>query len=56
MNEASASTASARIWRSPADGVSRSSIAQSILDAIADYNRYDCVSTLRLRDWLIALS
>ena len=22
------------------------------LDAIADYNRYDCVSTLRLRDWL----
>ncbi|MBK0418957.1 TM0106 family RecB-like putative nuclease [Leucobacter sp. CSA1] len=24
------------------------------LDAIADYNRYDCVSTLRLRDWLLA--
>ena len=22
------------------------------LDGIADYNRYDCVSTLRLRDWL----
>lgn len=25
------------------------------LDAIADYNRYDCVSTLRLRDWLRGL-
>lgn len=23
------------------------------LDAIADYNAYDCVSTLRLRDWLL---
>ena len=28
--------------------------AQLKLDAIADYNRYDCVSTLRLRDWLLA--
>lgn len=27
---------------------------QRMLDAIADYNRYDCVSTLRLRDWLLA--
>lgn len=26
--------------------------AQRMLDGIADYNRYDCVSTLRLRDWL----
>ena len=26
--------------------------ARRILDDIADYNRYDCVSTLRLRDWL----
>ncbi len=26
---------------------------QRMLDAIADYNRYDCVSTLRLRDWLL---
>ena len=26
------------------------------LDAIADYNRYDCVSTLRLRDWLLTLA
>src|SRR5699024_8193027 len=25
--------------------------AQSGLEALADYNRYDCVSTLRLRDW-----
>lgn len=27
-------------------------LGQHRLDAIADYNRYDCVSTLRLRDWL----
>lgn len=27
---------------------------QERLDQIADYNRYDCVSTLRLRDWLLA--
>lgn len=26
------------------------------LEAIADYNRYDCVSTLRLRDWLLRLA
>ena len=30
--------------------------AQHMLDSIADYNRYDCVSTLRLRDWLRALA
>jgi len=30
--------------------------AQRILDEIADYNRYDCVSTLRLRDWMLALA
>ena len=30
--------------------------AQRILDEIADYNRYDCVSTFRLRDWLLALA
>lgn len=29
---------------------------QRRLDAIADYNRYDCVSTLRLRDWLLQLA
>lgn len=29
---------------------------QARLDAIADYNRYDCVSTLRLRDWLLQLA
>src|SRR5690554_1750679 len=29
---------------------------QHKLDAIADYNRYDCVSTLRLRDWLRGLA
>lgn len=27
--------------------------ATAILDDLADYNRYDCVSTLRLRDWLV---
>jgi predicted RecB family nuclease len=27
---------------------------QAKLDAIADYNEYDCLSTLRLRDWLLA--
>lgn len=34
--------------------VGRDGEAQAILDEIGDYNRYDCVSTLRLRDWLIA--
>jgi len=29
-------------------------VAQAKLDAIADYNEYDCLSTLRLRDWLLA--
>ncbi|WP_108252703.1 TM0106 family RecB-like putative nuclease [Planctomonas deserti] len=28
--------------------------AQAKLDDIGRYNRYDCVSTLRLRDWLLA--
>ena len=28
--------------------------AQALLDDIGEYNRYDCVSTLRLRDWLLA--
>lgn len=27
--------------------------AQVIFDDLADYNRYDCVSTRRLRDWLV---
>lgn len=30
--------------------------ARQLLDRIADYNRYDCVSTLRLRDWLRSLT
>ena len=29
---------------------------RSILDDLADYNRYDCVSTLRLRDWLLGIA
>ena len=29
---------------------------ERVLDSIADYNRYDCVSTLRLRDWLRELA
>ncbi|WP_066460788.1 TM0106 family RecB-like putative nuclease [Sanguibacter suarezii] len=28
--------------------------SRAVLDLIADYNRYDCLSTLRLRDWLLA--
>ncbi|MBB2975964.1 uncharacterized protein FHX49_001531 [Microbacterium endophyticum] len=27
--------------------------SREILDDLADYNRYDCVSTRRLRDWLV---
>lgn len=27
--------------------------ARARLDALADYNEYDCLSTLRLRDWLL---
>ena len=30
--------------------------AQDLLKEIADYNEYDCVSTLRLRDWLRAVA
>lgn len=30
--------------------------AQAILDDLADYNRYDCVSTRRLRNWLIDIA
>lgn len=29
---------------------------QAKLDAIADYNEYDCVSTLKLRDWMLELA
>ncbi|PZR52924.1 DNA helicase [Xylanimonas oleitrophica] len=29
---------------------------QRLLDAIADYNEYDCRSTLALRDWLLGLA
>ncbi|MEO8907639.1 MAG: TM0106 family RecB-like putative nuclease, partial [Microbacteriaceae bacterium] len=29
---------------------------QRMLDSIADYNRYDCLSTLRLRDWMLGLA
>ena len=39
-----------------ADTVEDRAEGQRRLDAIADYNRYDCVSTLRLRDWLLALA
>ncbi|GAA1829840.1 TM0106 family RecB-like putative nuclease [Agromyces salentinus] len=40
----------------PATGLSGQAAAQHILDDLADYNRYDCVSTLRLRDWLLGLA
>ena len=29
---------------------------RQILDSIAEYNEYDCLSTLRLRDWLLAIA
>ncbi|QAY69615.1 TM0106 family RecB-like putative nuclease [Xylanimonas protaetiae] len=40
------------------DAVLRGDAAQGqkMLDAIADYNAYDCRSTLRLRDWLRGLA
>ncbi|WP_336697118.1 TM0106 family RecB-like putative nuclease [Curtobacterium sp. USHLN213] len=31
------------------------SAGQHMLDEVADYNAYDCRSTLRLRDWLLSL-
>ncbi|WOF23571.1 TM0106 family RecB-like putative nuclease [Microbacterium betulae] len=34
-------------------GDGREDAAREILDDLADYNRYDCVSTRRLRDWLV---
>ncbi|WP_349826856.1 TM0106 family RecB-like putative nuclease [Brevibacterium litoralis] len=33
----------------------RAEEAARVLQQIADYNEYDCVSTLRLRDWLLSL-
>src|SRR5690606_28516889 len=30
--------------------------AERLLDDLADYNRYDCVSTRRLRNWLIDIA
>ncbi|MGD9606727.1 MAG: TM0106 family RecB-like putative nuclease, partial [Leucobacter sp.] len=38
------------------DDPGRRAEGQRRLDAIADYNRYDCVSTLRLRDWLLRIA
>lgn len=35
---------------------SERSAGEAMLDNIADYNRYDCVSTLRLRDWLLGIA
>lgn len=39
-----------------AEAAAQRAEGQRRLDAIADYNRYDCVSTLRLRDWLLELA
>jgi len=33
----------------------RTQDAEHVLASIADYNEYDCLSTLRLRDWLLGL-
>lgn len=38
------------------ESLARQAEGRARLDAIADYNRYDCVSTLRLRDWLLQLA
>jgi uncharacterized protein len=40
----------------PITGLSGAAAAQYVFDDLADYNRYDCVSTLRLRDWLLGLA
>ncbi|WP_353826515.1 TM0106 family RecB-like putative nuclease [Agromyces sp. SYSU T0242] len=40
----------------PSTGLSGDEAAQHVLDDLAEYNRYDCVSTLRLRDWLLGLA
>jgi len=40
---------------SPIEAADAAAEAARILDDLADYNRYDCVSTLRLRDWLLAV-
>ncbi|MFD4180040.1 TM0106 family RecB-like putative nuclease, partial [Rhodococcus sp. NPDC058514] len=34
----------------------RDAEAESLLNDIADYNEYDCVSTHRLRDWLLGIA
>ncbi|MFF2317611.1 TM0106 family RecB-like putative nuclease [Arthrobacter sp. NPDC058097] len=36
-------------------GPGRQAEAAAILASISDYNQYDCLSTLRLRDWLLQL-
>ncbi|GAA1938234.1 TM0106 family RecB-like putative nuclease [Agromyces allii] len=40
----------------PDTGLPGEAAGQLVLDDLADYNRYDCVSTLRLRDWLLGLA
>ena len=39
--------------RALADDGQRRAARSEIFDDLADYNRYDCVSTRRLRDWLV---
>ncbi|MHC6593175.1 TM0106 family RecB-like putative nuclease [Arthrobacter sp. C152] len=34
----------------------RSVDAETVLASISDYNQYDCLSTLRLRDWLLQIT
>ncbi|MDJ0316606.1 TM0106 family RecB-like putative nuclease [Arthrobacter antibioticus] len=38
-----------------AGNTARAKEARQILASITDYNEYDCLSTLRLRDWLLAI-
>ncbi|MFC9983684.1 TM0106 family RecB-like putative nuclease [Microbacterium keratanolyticum] len=37
-------------------GAGEIAASRAILDDLAEYNRYDCVSTRRLRDWMIGLA
>ncbi|MFI7583700.1 TM0106 family RecB-like putative nuclease [Kocuria sp. M1N1S27] len=53
--DAGASVVAYADWCTARDA-GRDEAAQRLLGGIADYNEYDCLSTLRLRDWLLGLA
>ncbi len=53
--DAGASVVAHADWCAARDA-GREDEARRILAGIADYNAYDCLSTLRLRDWLLGLA